>query len=145
MLGWVLVVDAANVVGSRPDGWWRDRPAAARRLVSGLRRWCESDGRPHVRPDAVVVVVEGAARRGFEPTTPAGYGVVHVVQAPAAGDDEIGGQAATLAVEHPGVELWVVTADRALRARLASTGARLVGPAWLWRELDATRSTSQDR
>ncbi|MGH3276093.1 MAG: NUDIX domain-containing protein, partial [Streptosporangiaceae bacterium] len=31
-----VIVDAANVVGSRPDGWWRDRPAAARRLIAGL-------------------------------------------------------------------------------------------------------------
>ena len=32
----VLVVDAANVVGSRPDGWWKDRAGAARRLHERL-------------------------------------------------------------------------------------------------------------
>ncbi len=32
----MLVVDAANVVGSRPNGWWRDRGRAAEHLCSGL-------------------------------------------------------------------------------------------------------------
>jgi 8-oxo-dGTP diphosphatase len=31
-----MVVDVANVMGSRPDGWWRDRAGAAVRLYSEL-------------------------------------------------------------------------------------------------------------
>jgi selenocysteine lyase/cysteine desulfurase len=31
-----LLVDAANVVGSRPDGWWRDRAGATARLLARL-------------------------------------------------------------------------------------------------------------
>src|SRR5581483_1285453 len=54
----VLLVDAANVVGSRPDGWWRDRPGAARRLYDAIRS-AVADGRLE---GPVVVVVEGQAR-----------------------------------------------------------------------------------
>ena len=52
----VLVVDGANVVGSRPDGWWRDRPGAARRLAEEL----DAAQLPY---DAIVLVLEGAAPR----------------------------------------------------------------------------------
>src|SRR5512139_1127932 len=62
----LLVVDAANVVGSRPDGWWRDRAGAATRLRDELAGVAERgvvgpDGLPP--PVEVVLVVEGAARR----------------------------------------------------------------------------------
>jgi hypothetical protein len=63
------VVDAANVIGARPDGWWRDRPGAAGRLHGHLLRllsrpdWPVS-GDETVRPAAVVLVLEGAARAG---------------------------------------------------------------------------------
>jgi len=53
----VLIVDGANVVGSRPDGWWRDRAGAARRLQEQL----STAVLPH---DEVVLVLEGNARRG---------------------------------------------------------------------------------
>ena len=42
-----------NVIGSRPDGWWRDRPAAMRRLVDDLRAFARSTGEP------VTVVLDG--------------------------------------------------------------------------------------
>jgi hypothetical protein len=60
-----LVVDAANVVGSRPDGWWRDRPGAAARLVSALAAALHSGA----LTSPVVVILEGAARAGV-PATP---------------------------------------------------------------------------
>jgi hypothetical protein len=58
--GSVLLVDVANVVGSRPDGWWRDRPAATARLVRQIRAAAASSRLPL----PVVVVVEGPARQG---------------------------------------------------------------------------------
>ena len=75
----VLVVDGANVVGSRPDGWWRDRAGAARRLHEQLLA--------AVLPyDEVVLILEGAARRGI----PAGQdGRLRTVHAPGSGDDAI--------------------------------------------------------
>jgi hypothetical protein len=76
------VVDAANVVGSRPDGWWRDRAAATARLVDGLRQAV----RRHRLPSPIVVVVEGRARGGVATGSDGGVTVVH---AAAVGDDAI--------------------------------------------------------
>jgi 8-oxo-dGTP diphosphatase len=105
-----LVVDAANVIGSRPDGWWRDRATAAERLLRIIAA---------VGPGVVtlpkgsfgwvarhVVVLEGVARR-----TPDVAGV-EVVRAPGSGDDTI------VDVAHAIGGCLVITADRGLRARL---------------------------
>jgi hypothetical protein len=78
----VLLVDAANVVGSRPTGWWRDRPGAARGLVEEIRAAAAASR----LPTPVVVVLEGAARRGAEEGLAAGVQVVH---APEGGDDTL--------------------------------------------------------
>lgn len=115
----LLLVDAANVVGSRPDGWWRDRAGAARRLVYEIRA-AVAAGRIDV---GVIVVLEGAARRGV----PEGSdGPVLVVHARGSGDDAI----ASMAAEQT-EPLIVVTADRGLRARVERDGVTLVGPSWL--------------
>ena len=115
----VIVVDAANVVGSRPDGWWRDRPAAAQRLHAQLvaAHW------PH---DEVVVVLEGAARRGPAEGTDHGVRTVH---APGSGDDAIVDEVRRHAAQ--GHEVVAVTADRELRARVEAAGGRCRGPGWL--------------
>lgn len=115
----LLLVDAANVVGSRPDGWWRDRPGAAGRLVDDLRA-AVADGR--LRPP-VVVVLEGAARAGAEEGDGDGVAVVH---APGSGDDRL----ASLAAGTVG-PVVLVSADRALCRRVAAAGGRCVGPRWL--------------
>ncbi|MEO5679772.1 MAG: hypothetical protein ABIS47_08890 [Acidimicrobiales bacterium] len=115
----MLLVDAANVVGSRPDGWWHDRAGAARRLVEQVRAATASS-----RLDGpVVVVLEGAARCGVEEGAAHGVEVVH---APAAGDDTLVALAA--AAPEPVV---LVSADRALGARGRAAGAAVVGPRWL--------------
>ena len=115
----LLLIDAANVVGSRPDGWWRDRAGAAARLVAQLDALpgTELAGRT---VDEVVVVLEGQARAGV----PAGQsGPVRVVHAPGSGDD-------TLAeLCEPGVLL--VTADRELTGRARAAGAETVPPGQL--------------
>jgi hypothetical protein len=127
----VLLVDAANVVGSRPDGWWRDRAGAATRL---LGRLAALPGRPLPGPDdgvvvsdEVVAVVEGKAR---DVAGPAG---VRVVSAPGSGDDTIVDEAQRLVAD--GADVLVVTADRGLRARLPAR-ALVAGPGWLLRVLD---------
>lgn len=119
--GRVLVVDAANVIGSRPDGWWRDRPGAARRFVDQVRSAVEA-GR--LEPP-VTIVVEGRARSGVDPGTERG---VEVVPAPAEGDDTIAALAGAKVADGAVV---VVTADRGLAARVRDAGGEVVGPSWL--------------
>jgi hypothetical protein len=118
----VLVVDAANVVGSRPDGWWRDRPGAALRLQARLVA-----AEPATE---VVLVVEGAARHG---PTEGVDGPVRTVHATGSGDDAIVEVARELA--DGGQDVVVVTADRALRERVGAVGARVEGPSWLLEKL----------
>ena len=120
----VLVVDAANVVGSRPDGWWKDRAAASRRLHERLLV-------VDLDHDQVVLVLEGqargAARRGVD-------GHVKVAHAPGHGDDAIATHVA--AARKDGHVVTAVTADGMLRARLEGLGAQVVGPSWLLEQLD---------
>ena len=115
----VLIVDAANVVGSRPTGWWRDRAGAAAKLHARLVR-AELDY------DRIVLVLEGAARDGH----PAGiHDRVETTHAPGSGDDAIVGEARTRG--DSGDEVVVVTADRALRERVENVGASCIGPSSL--------------
>ncbi len=120
----MLLIDAANVVGSRPDGWWRDRPGAARRFVDGVRRAVE-EGR--LTPP-VVVVLEGAAKRGAEAVASGGVTVLH---APGSGDDLL--VSVTAESTEP---VTLVTADRGLQGRVEALGAELAGPRWLLGVLD---------
>jgi hypothetical protein len=111
----LVIVDAANVVGSVPDGWWRDRRGAAERLRDRLA----ADGLPgRPGPADIVLVVEGAAR-GVEPVPG-----VRVESAPGSGDDHIVGLVAR-AGDRPRL---VVTADRELRRRVTELGAEVTGP-----------------
>lgn len=127
-----LVVDAANVVGSRPDGWWRDRRGAAERLLAGLASLADAgiEADPDPAPAAVsrwwpevVAVLEGAARGATAPHP------VRVVEAPADGDGAIAATAAELAAA--GRTTWVVTGDRGLGERVRSAGGEVRGPRWL--------------
>ena len=135
-----VIVDGANVVGSRPDGWWRDRPGAAIRLRDQLVPLVTegitdlppamadpaeaSDGQIRMRwmPE-VVLVVEGAARPA---AAEGGAGPVQVVAARGSGDDTI----AALAGDISGRRV-VVTADRELRQRCIAAGASVASPGWL--------------
>ena len=122
----LLLVDVANVLGSRPDGWWRDRAGATTRLLAQLaglvgRTVPGPDGEPVV-VEEVVAVVEGQAREATDP------GGITVVRATGSGDDTI----AELAATRPAL---VVTADRGLRDRLPE-GTAVAGPGWLRAQLD---------
>ncbi|MDQ0598248.1 hypothetical protein QF037_002593 [Streptomyces canus] len=111
----LVIVDAANVVGSVPDGWWRDRRGAAERLRDRLA----ADGVPgHEGPVELLLVVEGAAR-GVE-SVPG----VRVDAAPGSGDDRM----VELVAEAVGRRVLVVTADRELRRRVTELGAEVAGP-----------------
>ncbi|SCF96831.1 hypothetical protein GA0115256_138025 [Streptomyces sp. DconLS] len=69
----LLIVDGANVVGSVPDGWWRDRRGAAERLRDRLVAYATSGTAELPGPLELVLVVEGAAR-GWRPCRGAGGG-----------------------------------------------------------------------
>ncbi|QEW02732.1 NUDIX domain-containing protein [Microbacterium lushaniae] len=127
-----IVVDAANVVGAVPDGWWRDRAGAAGRLLERIDRWVA----PGVAGDQlsldahtwfprVVVVLEGRARDAAA----AASGAVEVVAAPASGDDEIAAQAAGAVAA--GEQVTVVTSDRGLAERVVAAGGVVHGAGWL--------------
>lgn len=122
----VLVVDVANVLGSRPDGWWRDRRAATERLLAQIAPLV---GRDVSAPDGdvlccrrVVAVVEGQARSARAPKE------VTVRVASHDGDSEVVATAETASGQ--GDVVLVVTADRGLRARLPPT-VEVAGPGWL--------------
>jgi hypothetical protein len=112
------MVDASNVMGSRPDGWWRDREAATRRLLDELRAFAAGE-------DEVVVVLDAG------PAELAGReGTLEVAIAPRRGrdaaDDEV---VRRLAADPEPRSIRVVTSDAALaaRARVGSRGGRRRG------------------
>jgi hypothetical protein len=115
----LLVVDAANVVGSVPDGWWRDRAGAATRLRDALVEVAEHGLPTLPGPLEVVLVVEGKARH--VESIPG----VRVVSAPASGDDTIVEVVRTESADRP---CTVITADRALRDRVEALNATVLGP-----------------
>jgi 8-oxo-dGTP diphosphatase len=136
-----IIVDAANVMGSRPDGWWRDRAGAARRLRDELAPLADTgltalpagtagpaDSALALWLPDIVLVVEGAARPAALDNGAAAAGPrrLEVVAAPGSGDDTIAGLAGRL----PGRRI-VVTADRELRGRCTAAGASVAGPGWL--------------
>ena len=122
----MLLVDGMNVVGSRPDGWWRDRRAAMASLVRGLDALLERDatravvvfdGRPFDLPRlSAALEVRFASRRG-----------------PNAADDDI-----VALVEASGrpADLCVVTSDTALAERVRALGAEVIGAQLLRRRID---------
>ncbi|MHB1548472.1 MAG: hypothetical protein ACYCV5_05925 [Acidimicrobiales bacterium] len=112
------MIDAANVIGSRPTGWWRDRPGAARAFTAQVRASVASGrlGKP------VTIVLEGQARAGAAEADVGGVAVVH---APGEGDDTIA------AIARANRQVVVATADRALAARVRADDAEVVGPSWL--------------
>jgi hypothetical protein len=114
----LVVIDAANVVGSTPDGWWRDRAGANERLRDRLASLA-ARGLGELRPPLdILLVVEGAAR-GVRPIEG-----VRVLAAPGSGDDAI----VAVVESEPDRTRVVVTADRGLRERVTRLGASVLGP-----------------
>ncbi|OBJ18854.1 NYN domain-containing protein [Mycobacterium colombiense] len=106
------IVDGMNVIGSRPDGWWRDRNGAMVTLVESLDRWASAQG------ETVTVVFERP------PSAAITSSVVEIAHAPRAAansaDDEIVRMVAADAAPR---DIRVVTSDRALTERVRSLGA----------------------
>ncbi len=113
------LVDASNVIGSRPDGWWRDREGATRRLIAALERFAEASG------DRVTVVLDAGP-----PDLAGRTGAVEVVIAPStpsrrnAADDEI---VRLLEASGTAGGVRVATSDRELAERVRALGAEVEG------------------
>lgn len=129
----LLVVDAANVVGSRPDGWWRDRAGAARRLLTNLQALpARLD-----EPTEIAVILEGAAKAAVTngEAADSDYPELRIVLAPGSGDDAIVDLVSTAVAADNNRKITVVTADRGLRDRVEPLGAQTTGPNWLRAQL----------
>lgn len=118
-VGGVWIIDANNVIGSRPDGWWRDRPAALGRLMEEVAIW-----RAAVM-DEVVVVVDGQPSAGVPEGSFGGIEVRYAhTSARDGADDEI---VRIMAQDIDPTKVTVVTSDRGLVARVAARGAATEG------------------
>jgi len=120
------VVDAMNVIGSRPDGWWRDRSGAVRRLVGQVDRWAEGG------EERVTVMLEHEPREEIEAER------VEIAWATGGGRDaadrEILARLPDWLVED---EVVVVTSDRDLRTKARAAGAEVVPSRPFRAELDS--------
>jgi predicted RNA-binding protein with PIN domain len=122
-----LLVDGNNVVGATADGWWRDRPAAARRLL--VRLQCHAA----TRADGVAVVFDVAS-----PDLPPGdHDGVVVHYATRRGRDAADDRILELLDARPGVPVEVVTSDRGLAAGARDRGATVTGAGAFLARLDA--------
>jgi predicted RNA-binding protein with PIN domain len=113
------LVDAMNVIGSRPDGWWRDRHGAGRGLLEQLESFAGEAG------EEVTVVFDG---RPFDLPR---AGTVEVVFARSADDAII----QALGADRDAASVTVVTSDRQLAARARAAGARVAGAGGFRRRL----------
>ncbi|MEZ0292015.1 MAG: NYN domain-containing protein [Solirubrobacteraceae bacterium] len=108
-----LIVDGNNVMGSRPDGWWRDRAGAARRLVAEIGAWAA---------EPVLVVFDGRA-----PDPPPAAEGVEVRYAGGGRDAADHVIAALVAAAADPRALRVVTSDAGLAGRVREHGAAVLG------------------
>lgn len=109
-------VDGMNVIGTRPDGWWKDRDAAMLRLVDQIERWAAAEG------EEVIVVFER------KPSPPIRSTVIEVAHAPRPGRDAADHEIVRRleAESQPGL-VRVVTSDRWLADRAGALGAGVHG------------------
>jgi predicted RNA-binding protein with PIN domain len=121
----VLIIDGANVIGSRPDGWWRDRPRAARSLHQKLSI-------ADLPQNEIVLILEGEAKRGVRAGQDGHFRTVH---AAGSGDDAIVDEVVRQFAIGDGREVIVVTADREPRDRVEAVGAGTKGPKGLLDQL----------
>lgn len=131
---WFL--DGNNIMGSVPDGWWNDPPAAAARLTGRVGRWCQG------HEDEVVLVFDGKPRTAVERSAGGNLRVEFAAtRARDAADDRI-----VALVEEDLVEsdaLRVVTADRGLVRRLPP-GVEIMGPRAFRSLLDGTEKLGNE-
>jgi predicted RNA-binding protein with PIN domain len=129
-----LVVDGMNVIGARPDGWWRDRPGATRRLLTRLQALHHEAG------EAVTLVLDG---RPLPDMLEGVHDGVQVLYARRGGRDAADDRLVEFVsdVDDPG-DVVVVTSDRGLRTRVRGLDATVVGAGSLLARLDDRTDTT---
>jgi predicted RNA-binding protein with PIN domain len=125
----VLLIDGNNVMGSRPDGWWRDRAGAGGRLVEQVRTWAEAHDRP------ATIVFDQPVRL----TAAGDGGAVTVTVARRRGRDAADDRIVEL-LDDAGEPVEVVTSDRGLAERVRARGGRVTSAGSFLRALDAVAS-----
>lgn len=121
------IIDGNNVMGSRPDGWWNDRPKAQRKLAQRMARWCRT------HPDPVSLIFDGVPDASV---TVIGGGNLTVGFARRLGTDAADDRIVELVEEYfVDPELTVVTSDLGLIARLPP-GVSVQGSSSFRRMLD---------
>ena len=123
-----LIVDAMNVIGSRPDGWWRDRPGAVRRLAERLQGYAESTG------TGITMVVDG---KPLVDLVEGDHASIEVAYARRGGRNAADDRIVELVEEDDDAAgLRVITSDRELRERVTALGASVSGAGWLLERLE---------
>ena len=134
-----LIVDGMNVIGSRPDGWWRDRKAAMRRLARRLEALSSASG------DELTVVFDGRPGRSGPPEQPEGE-PLRVLYARRGGRNAADERIVELVADDADpASLTVVTSDAALRREVEALGAHVAGASVLLRRLDALDGEAEAR
>lgn len=113
-------IDAMNVIGARPDGWWRDRTGAIRDLIDRLERWSATE------PGEITVVLERPM--------PITSTMITVAYAPAPAANSADDQIVRLVQAAVGDDIVVVTSDATLGDRVHALGAHIY-PAGRFRDL----------
>lgn len=127
-----LIVDGMNVIGSRPSGWWRDRPGATRALLRRLQALAAADA---AAGDALLLVLDG---RPLSDVPEGEHEGVRVLYARRGGRNAADDRIVEEVGQGPGpAQDLVVTSDRELRDRLTDLGAQVEGASSLLRRLDA--------
>ncbi|HWB69337.1 MAG TPA: RNA-binding protein [Solirubrobacterales bacterium] len=123
------VVDAMNVIGSRPDGWWRDRRGAIERLAGQLETWARGTG------ERVTLVLE-------RPPAPAlAVRAIEVEWAPRPAPNSADAEIVRRLpgwLEDGGEVVVVVTSDRELAGQAAALGAGVEGSSGFRRRLEGS-------
>jgi predicted RNA-binding protein with PIN domain len=124
-----------NVIGSRPDGWWRDRQGAIRRFVAQLGAYARQEG------VGVTVVIDGRPISGLPDGDHDDLEVVYARRrGPNAADDRI---VELVEADHNPAALRIVTSDRELRRRVATLGAEVESAGWLLRRLEGLEAGAE--
>jgi YacP-like NYN domain len=123
------MIDASNVIGTRPDGWWRDREGAGRRLLDELRAFAEGG-------EAVTVVLDAGP-----PEWAGREGAFEVAIAPRRGRDAADDEIVALLDAPGGQGVRVVTSDAELARRVRALGAEVEGAGTFRTRLEGTTAS----